>query len=214
MLSMPCWLFAATQPTGGALCNWIELLSYNDVTSESIITFHMWLLYVKMGHCICGGWWRGLSPSCSISQALGNLDGKGRASDAQVVFVLHPNHPVSETKPGLHAPPSASLPKARSDQLSAGEAQGREQIHSRQGMIFKNICSLQQIGRGFLAHIRPTIRKPNLLPLLFSHLYQPEKNKNTLFGEWEDGQREERRNNRSERIEIDIQANLLTQNCS
>lgn len=117
-------------------------------------------------------------------------------------------------EPELHAPPSASLPKARSDQLSAGEAQGREQIHSRQGMIFKNICSLQQIGRGFLAHIRPTIRKPNLLPLLFSHLYQPEKNKNTLFGEWEDGQREERRNNRSERIEIDIQANLLTQNCS
>ena len=186
MLSMLCWLFAATQPTGGALCNWIELLSYNDVTSESIITFHMWLLHVIMGHCICEGWWRGLSPSSSISQALGNLDGKGRASDAQVIFVLHPEHPVSETNQSCMLHPQHLGPRQGRIRL----AQGREQIHSRQAMIFKNICSLQQMGRGFLAHVWPTIRKPNLLPLLFSHLYRPEKNKNTLFGEWEDGQRE------------------------
>ena len=50
-------------------------------------------------------------------------------------------------------------------------------------MIFKDTCSVQQIQGGFLAHLWPTGRKADLFSFSFSHLYQPEKNKVTLFGE-------------------------------
>lgn len=95
MLSMLCWLFIATQPTRKAFCNGIELLSHNEVPSESLITFHVWLLHVLICHCICECLWCGLSVTASVPQAPGSLDGKGWTSDAWAILMPHPESWIS-----------------------------------------------------------------------------------------------------------------------
>lgn len=164
MLPMFCWLFIAAQPTRKAFCNWIELLSYNEMMSESIITFHIWPLCVTICHCVCECWWHGLSPVSSVCQAPGNLGGKGRASDAWVILVPHPERRSSETN--QNCTPCHQRLGQRQGQISP--ALGRAQTHSRQAKIFKNICYLQQM-RGISLPIYGQLEgKPVFFPCISS----------------------------------------------
>lgn len=94
--------------------------------------------------CICEDWWRELSPTSNVSQAPGNLDGEGRASGAWGILVLPPEHLISETN--QNCMPQHQHLSPRQGQICL--TMGRQQIHSRPAMMFKNICSLQRVRGG------------------------------------------------------------------
>lgn len=138
---MPCWLFTVTSSMRKALWSWTKL-SCNETTRESIIMCHLWLLYHMSLHlwglvtwavayiqCIPGPQqpgWRRKSLGC-----LGNFSAPSLT-------------PISETN--QNCMPQHQHLSPRQGQICL--TMGRQQIHSRQVMMFKNACSLQLCKRG------------------------------------------------------------------
>lgn len=162
---MPCWLFTATQPTRKALCNWMGL-QCNERTSESAITCHIWHIMslqtwelVTWGtaciQCLLANWMEKGEPRC-----LGNFHAPSWT-------------PNLWDKPELLTPPLVFRLEARSDQPYREKAANSLWA----AVIFKNICSLQQMRWGLLARWWPTKRKANLSPAFPSPLYKPDKSR-------------------------------------